>query len=303
MKLNQLRYFMHVAELGSFSKAATHLRIAQPALSRQIKMLEDELGVTLLLRDGRGAKLTPVGQDLLNGSVKLFKMLSDLRETVSAKADLVDGVVTIGVPPSVGAAIIPQVLVTCKQTYPHLVIRVMESSSMPVLEEWLASGRIDFAVLNAAVTTSQSLKADRLYSELLYFVGHPDHAEWISPEPITLTACARAPIVVASPAHGIRMMLDRACKELDVDLNGEFEVDSIAVMREMARRGAAFAILPFSVAQPDIEAGRLFGRRIIEPQLVREMLIATSTERPPTPSGRKFEAVLRAEAAKLDHVI
>lgn len=300
MNLKQLRYFMHVAELGSFSKAATHLRIAQPALSRQIRVLEEELGVQLLQRDGRGARLTRAGSELLEGSVKVFKLLSDMRETISAKANVVEGVVTIGVPPSVGAALMPQVLVTCKRAYPHLVLRVMESSSMSVLEEWLVSGRVDFAILNAAVATSQSLKIERLYSEPLYFTGHPSQEGWASSAPVSLEQCVEIPMVVASPTHGIRMMLDRACAELDIELNVQFEVDSIAIMRELAHRDAAFTIVPLSVIRSDIESGLLFGRRVVNPPLIREMLIATSTERPPTPSGRKFEAVLRAEAATID---
>src|SRR4051812_25595201 len=87
MKLLQLRYLIQVAETGSFTRAATKLNVAQPALSRQIKLLEDELGVTLFRRDGRGVEPTAAGNELVRRSMHIFQNLYEAREAVMAYRD------------------------------------------------------------------------------------------------------------------------------------------------------------------------------------------------------------------------
>src|SRR6188472_2384800 len=99
MKLLQLRYLIQVAETGSFTKAATKLNVAQPALSRQIKLLEDELGVSLLRRDGRGVEPTAAGNELVRRSMDIFKHLFEAREAVMAFRGQMEGEVTIGILP------------------------------------------------------------------------------------------------------------------------------------------------------------------------------------------------------------
>ena len=102
MNLKQLEYFVQVAELGSFSKAAVVLDIAQPALSRQVRSLETELRQQLFLRNGRGVALTDAGKRLFDHSVAVLQLISHAREDLGASRDEPVGRVTIGLPPSIG---------------------------------------------------------------------------------------------------------------------------------------------------------------------------------------------------------
>ena len=102
MDIRQLRTFVHVAELGSFSKAADRLHIAQPALSRQIRLLESELKAALFIRHGRGVRLTDAGTLFLDRASGILRQIEQARADVAAEAGDVSGEVSIGVPPSVG---------------------------------------------------------------------------------------------------------------------------------------------------------------------------------------------------------
>ena len=105
MNLKQLEYFVSVAELGSFSKAAVVLDIAQPALSRQVRALEIDLRETLLLRNGRGVTLTQAGQRLFEHSVAILQLVAQAREDMGATRDEPVGRITIGLPPTIGRQI------------------------------------------------------------------------------------------------------------------------------------------------------------------------------------------------------
>lgn len=299
MQLKQLRYFVHVAELGSFSKAAVHLRIAQPALSKQVQLLEQELGVSLLNRDGRGARVTPAGADLLTRSVRLFRDLAEMRDAVIMYANVVSGNVTIAVPPSVGVVLIPQVLMTCRATYPSLEIKVLESSNMSILEEWLVSGRVDIAVLNSAAQLSKNLNRARLFSEPLYLIGRGKDMKGFG-DAIPLTRLAELDLILPHPAHGIRMMVDAASNARGVDISPRYEVDSVAIMKQLAIMGAGLAVLPRSVVRDEVADGRLAMSQIVDPRLIRELLFTTATERPLTSAGKKVESILRQHASDLD---
>ena len=102
MNLKQLEYFVQVAELGSFSKAAGVLDIAQPALSRQVRSLETELSQQLFLRNGRGVALTDAGKRLFDHSVAVLQLVEHAREDLGASRDEPVGRVVIGLPPSIG---------------------------------------------------------------------------------------------------------------------------------------------------------------------------------------------------------
>lgn len=298
MQLNQLRYFWQVAEMGSFSRASVHLRVTQPALSRQVRLLEEELGVQLLYRDGRGARLTDAGRDLFDRSIKLFRELDEIKEAIVARGKAIEGEVTIGVPPSVGTVLVPQTLMACRDRYPALSVKVIESSSIAVLEEWLIAGQIDLAVVNGAAPVSRSLRLVRLLSEKLFLVGRAD-SPVARAEGQPLPEVVELPLVLARPPHGIRMLLESACAEQGLTVRPRFEVDSVAVMKELVALGAGFTVLPFTVIRREVEEGRFSAAEVVAPVIRRELLVATPGNRPPLPRVQAVEQLLCEEALTL----
>jgi LysR family nitrogen assimilation transcriptional regulator len=146
MNLKHLESFVRVAELGSFSKAARVLDIAQPALSRQVRALETDLRETLLLRNGRGATLTDAGRRLFEHGVQILQRVSQAREDLGAQRDAAVGHVTIGLPPSIGRRLTLPLIEGFREHLPRARLTIVEGLSASIAE-WIASGRADLGLL------------------------------------------------------------------------------------------------------------------------------------------------------------
>ena len=140
MELRTLRYFVHVADARSFSKASVFLRVAQPALSRQIRKLEDEIGMPLFVRAGHHLELTEAGGLLLNRAHLLLRQASNTLEEVRASATNLAGTLTIGVSPATSELVAPLLMRECAQRYPQLRLDFIEGFSRYVFEQLLNQG-------------------------------------------------------------------------------------------------------------------------------------------------------------------
>src|SRR5450631_2029637 len=145
MNLKQLEYFVQVAELGSFSKAAVVLDIAQPALSRQVRSLETELHQQLFLRNGRGVALTDAGKRLFDHSVAVLQLVSHAREDLGASRDEPVGRVTIGLPPSIGRQFTLPLIDRFKKELSSAKLAIVEGLSTHIVE-WVTTGRVDIGL-------------------------------------------------------------------------------------------------------------------------------------------------------------
>ncbi|HEX6722072.1 MAG TPA: LysR substrate-binding domain-containing protein, partial [Burkholderiaceae bacterium] len=146
MNLKHLESFVRVAELGSFSKAARVLDIAQPALSRQVRALETDLRETLLLRNGRGVTLTDAGRRLFEHGVQILQRVAQAREGLGAERDAAVGHVTIGLPPSIGRRLTLPLIEGFREHLPRARLTIVEGLSANIAE-WIGSGRADLGLL------------------------------------------------------------------------------------------------------------------------------------------------------------
>ena len=150
MDLRQLEYFVRVAELGSFTRAAVALGVAQPALSRQVRLLEVELRQNLLVRNGRGALPTEAGKLLLEHGRGILHQVERAREELGRIRGALAGRVAIGLPPSVAKVLAVPLIRECRKRMPEATLSISESLSLG-MQESLVSGRLDIALLyNAA---------------------------------------------------------------------------------------------------------------------------------------------------------
>ena len=145
--IRKLRSFVHVAWDGSITRAAERLHIAQPALSRQLHKLEEELGVALLVRHGRGVTLTQRGTLLLKRAEALIRQFEEIRHEILTSEGTYTGHVVIGVPPAAGLLIAPAVFKLFRARWPNATLQFREGVSS-LLEEWLLDRRLDIAVLH-----------------------------------------------------------------------------------------------------------------------------------------------------------
>ncbi|WP_439598277.1 LysR family transcriptional regulator [Falsiroseomonas sp.] len=299
MQLHQLRYFVQVAELGSFSRAAQQLRVAQPALSRQVRLLEESLGTRLLVRDGRGAQPTPAGLELMARARDIFRLLSEAEEAVGQRGQAIEGVVRLGCPPSIGLLLVPPLLVACQAEHPKLTVQVMESSNTEALEEWLVSGRVDVAVLGAAGRVGRAVQLRSLATDTLCLVGPPALMPGQA-RTCRLAQLAQVPLILPGAGHGLRSLLDAACAQQDLRITPRFEVDSVAIIKALAIRGVGCAVLPYATVREELLRRSLKAREIVSPRLTRELLLATALDRAPSAASQFVQRQLQAAARGLE---
>jgi DNA-binding transcriptional LysR family regulator len=276
MTLGQLRTLIHVAELGSLNKAADRLRIAQPALSRHIRQLEQELGVALFRRHGHGMVITDAGSRVLARAASVMRELSELRAEAELEGSQPSGRVAIGMPPTVAEILTVPLAQTITASHPRLTIRFATAFTGYLLE-WLQRGDIEVAVLYDPQPL-RSLRTQPLLVEDLVAVGNA--ARGFSPtQAVPFRELARGPLLLPSGRHGLRALVEKTAHDLGVPLEVSIEADSLGTLKELVLEGMGTTILPLVTVHQEIGAKRLSAAPIIEPALSRRMVMASSRDR------------------------
>lgn len=296
MDLRQLRTFLHVAELGSLSHAAERLHIAQPALGRQIRLLEEDLGVALFTRHGRGMALTSAGRILTDRATAILRLVEDTRAQVSAELDTVRGTVCLGVPPTVGEVIAGRLAERFLRDYPEVSLRIVPAFSGYLLD-MIQSGEADLAVMYETGATVH-VRTEPLIEETLYLVGPPAAALDIG-APLAFRSLADLPMILPGPRHGLRKLLEAEARSRDIALRVLVEADALQTLKELVARGLGYTVLPLAVVHADVQAGTLCAGPIMGPALTRKMVLTRSLARPETNAARIFASTLKAETADM----
>lgn len=291
MDLRQLRHFREIAACGSVSAASGVLRIAQPALSRQMRALENELGTPLFVRTGRGVVLTPAGQALLDEAAMLLGEADRVSKRIRGFGTRLAGEATIGLSPTTGRLLTLPLAQCVRADYPALRLRIAEAFSGTLLE-WLQAGRIDAAIL-FHVPGSGSVRAEPVAEEPLSIIGGSETMPFPPGSTQPITALAGHPLVLPTPQHGLRRMVDDHAAQRGAALDLLFEFDSLDATIAVVRQGIALTILPESVVRPMLLSGALRAWRIGEPPLVRPLVVATAAQRADAIGGREIAALLR----------
>ena len=241
MELRTLRYFVHVAEARSFSKASVFLRVAQPALSRQIRKLEDEIGMPLFVRAGHHLELTEAGGLLLNRAHLLLRQASNTLEEVRACASNLGGILTIGVSPATSELVAPLLMRQCARRYPQLRLDFIEGFSRYVFEQLLNQGLTLCLIHNPP--PHKSIEVHPLLIEAMYLVGPPSRAGGLAP----VTAKTRLedlPLILPNEAHALRRMIGRALGQARLKIAAQ--TDGMVTTRALVTAGQGYTILPYS---------------------------------------------------------
>jgi len=275
MDVRELRYFVHVAELKSFSKAAIHIRIAQPALSRQIRKLEEELGVDLLIRSGRGLELTDSGKRLLRKAYLVLDQMEDMRLSVRSQENRIAGTLTIGVPPAAGEMLVPPVLIRCGDIYPGLRVDVVEGFS-GYLYERLLNHELSLAIMHNPVA-HRDLEIIPLLVEDMYLIGpaKPKHGLC----PVDELACLRGiPLILPNQPHSLRALVESSMAEHDISINVLRQVDGLVIIRAMLRAGLGYSVLTYGSVHRDVQNGVLSARRLERPPITWKLCLVRRRE-------------------------
>jgi LysR family transcriptional regulator, nitrogen assimilation regulatory protein len=299
MDLKQLEYFVRVAELGSFTRAAIELDVAQPALSRQVRLLEVELRQNLLVRNGRGALPTEAGTLLLEHGRGI------LHQVERAKADLdrlrggLAGHVAVGLPNSLARLLTVPLTRAFREQLPDARLSISEGLSS-MLQESLAKGRLDIAVLYNA-QPSRELDVTPLLEEALLLVQArtPGLQEDPPPGPIALAEVAQMPLVIPTRPNAIRMHVEAQMADLGCRPNVALEIDSVSAILDLVLDGAGCAILSRNALLNTPRPSAYTVRPIGDPPLRIQMSLVTSLQRPATPVQKAALALIRETAPRV----
>jgi LysR family nitrogen assimilation transcriptional regulator len=286
MTLTQLAYFVRIAEAQSLSKAAAIVRVAQPALSRQLRNLEAELGTPLFVRHAWGVTLTAAGDVLLARARRTLMEAEGARDAVQALAGQVSGDVTVGVPTSLATSFLPALAEAIHLRYPKLRARFIDGFSA-LLHARTLSGELDLAILYQDRAMGP-LRTSLLLTERLVLVGPPGAN--VTPGPAAQMLDGRRLIIAARP-NRLRLIVDQAL--LGSAAPEILEVDSLPATLAMIERGAGFTILPFSAVAAEARRGAVAVSSLDEPRFSRILVLARSMEREPTPALAAVESEVR----------
>lgn len=295
--LRQLQLFTAVAEFGSLSRAAVALSVSQPVISRQIKALEEELGVELLYRNGRGIVLTEAGKLLENYASAILEQASRATTEIAALRSNPRGTIVIGMPPSVGVVLTPPLVENFRKAFPHINMRVVEGFSGHLLE-WLVMGKIDVAVLYNAPRMN-NLLAEPLLRDELFLLGAKQDRCSLGNGPIDASMLAKLPMILPARPHGLRLLVDQVLGGAGIEPQIDLEVEAMPSTLRLVQSGIGYTILSYSSVHHLVAEGRIRYWRIRNPSLERELLLATSTQRPTTPAIRALASQIRAEVKAL----
>jgi LysR family nitrogen assimilation transcriptional regulator len=289
LETRRLHYFIQIAELGSLTRAAGMLRIAQPALSRQMRLLEEELGVTLFTRTPRGMSLTQDGEYLRGCVAAPLRELELALQGMRSRTSAVKAHFVIGMPPGLGEALAERIATGMAQRFPAIRFRLIEGPTGS-LEDWLGRGLVDFAVLEEAPRDDR-LSLQRVAALPMGLLGPRDSA--LPPgRPVTLADVLRLPLVLPSHHLGIRGAIEDAAKRIRGKPDVRFEADAARLIRNLVMRGIGYAILPEAYARPDRREGGLCFWPIADPALTLNIFLAL--RRTSHPAGRQAREVEEA---------
>lgn len=282
MDLKQLEYFVRVAELGSFTRAAQALDVAQPALSRQIRLLEVELRQTLLTRNGRGALPTDAGKLLLDHGRGILHQVARAREELGRVRGALAGRVAIGLPPSLARMLTVPLTRAFRAQLPEASLSITEGLSAN-MQEWLVTGRLDIAVLYNAQPSPDIDVVPLQEEELLLVQARPSGLAQAEEPPavVSLLEVADLPLVIPSRPNAVRMQVESEMANLGVRPRVVLEIDGVAAILDLVADGAGAAILSRNAVASSIKPSA-YRLRSLQPTLRSRLSLATSSARPAT---------------------
>ncbi|HEV2782138.1 MAG TPA: LysR substrate-binding domain-containing protein [Actinophytocola sp.] len=289
MTLQQLVYFVAVAETRHFTKAAERTHVAQPSLSKQIHALESELGAPLFSRARGNVTLTPAGEALLPVARRILSDVDTARLEVAELAGLRRGRVRLGATPSLCVGILADVLRRFHDTYPGIQLVVQESGSRD-LTRALIGGELDLAlIIMPPQGADPALTVTPILREQLSVASAAGGAHALARGPVRLTALRHTPMVMFREGYDLRETTLQACRRAGFEPTIAVDGGEMDAVLRFVEAGLGVAVVP-SMVLPG--RTRLHGTALAAPGLRRTVALAHRTDAPPTSAARAFREKL-----------
>ena len=297
MELRQLRYFLAIAEHGSFSKAASTVYVAQSALSHQLAQLEEELGQPLFHRLPRGVELTPAGRAFHPHALSILRQVEDARHSVTQAEGEVAGKVIFGIPHSVSQALALPLLKAVRAALPRVELELTEELTGNLTPQ-LRTGLIHLAVLFDDGQLDE-FRCHPLLEESLLLISPADAPDAPS-GPISLRDALRLPLILPASPHGVRPIIEAAAKQAGLAApNVVADISSISILRTSLLAGLGHTLLPPMPMQHELERGELRAVPIDPKTLTRRIMLCASRHIPASAATLAVARVVQSVTTQL----
>ena len=297
MELRQLRYFVAIVDHGSLSRAAVILHIAQPALTQQLRQLEEELGVQLLHRSAQGVLSTDAGKVFYEHAQAILKQVADARSAVAQSAERPSGSVTLGLPHSISGALALPLLTASRAQYPEITLQLTEELTGN-LGEQLKSGRINLAVLFDDGQLGQ-FGTTPLVEEDLQFISRSDAAYAKGKHSLTLQEALAATLILPGLQHGVRPRIESMARAAGLNVGNVIEINSIAILKSALLADMGATLLPSAPVLDELQRGTLRAQTIHDPAISRTVVLCFSRNIPLTNAAAAITRLVRQVSDQL----
>jgi DNA-binding transcriptional LysR family regulator len=297
MDLRQLEIFVKVAELKSFSKAAQALRLTQPTISEHIRTLEQELGVRLLDRLGRGAEATRAGQLLLSHATRMLQLQRETLQAMDSFQGRLAGDLHVAASTIPGEYVLPALIGRFKEKFPDIVISLLIGDSRGVVD-WVIDGRAEVAVVGARLAHRGIEYRELMPDELVVVVpvAHP----WHGKKEIALADLRAEPMLLREQGSGTRAAFESALAQAGQDLSTfriVGEMGSTQAIKQAVKAGVGVSVISRRAVDEDCRSGLVWCLKIRDLKITRAFHIATHRDRSRSPLAEAFRSFVEAESS------
>lgn len=278
MELRQLRYFIAIVDHGALSRAAAALHVAQPALTQQIHLLEDELGVLMLHRSSRGVVPTDAGRKFYEHAQAIMKQVSDCKAGMTELANHPSGFVALGIPPSVSGILALPLLKAAREHHPKITIQLTEELSGTLINQ-LFSGRLNLAILFDDDNLGK-FKTTAMVEEKMMLITSANSRFAPSGSSITLAQALALPLILPSLQHGVRPRVEQIARAAGLALQHVIEISSVSILKSALMADLGVTIQAIAPMLPEAGTGELIAFDICGPIPMRHIALCASKEIP-----------------------
>src|SRR5688500_15873810 len=267
MDLRQLEIIRAIADTGSFTAAGEKLHVSQSAISRQILLLEDELGEPVFHRIGRRIRITPAGEALLQLSHRVFQDLQDTVSAISDKQESLKGTMRLVGGMTVCLYVFPALLAEMRRVHPHLDLKITVGSAERSIA-MLRSGAGDLGLITLPIDATDLVSVPVLEEELL-LITYPTHP-LAKKKSMAAADLDKQHFVLFETGSITRRLVEAFFTREGIEPEIIMETENVEIIKAMVRSGLGISIIPWQAAAADVRTGQLFCSRIAGHSLVRQ---------------------------------
>jgi DNA-binding transcriptional LysR family regulator len=266
LETKQLRIFKTIVEVGSFTGAGEHLELSQPAISQQMRALEEEVGVPLLVRTGRTTRPTPAGEVLLQCARQVLERIEEVQRVLSDHGGGRAGVVRVGTPEPACNYLLPPVVAELKRRIPKAEVRVVSGHPPSTLVR-LHGGEVDVAFVPLPID-SERLRVVEVGRDELIAIVPPEH-RWVGRPSVTARDFEDESIILYDRQSPITDRTLACLLDEGVFPRVAAEIDHLEALKDLVRMGVGVAVVPRWSALRELAAGALSAVSVASPRMTR----------------------------------